>query len=140
MVRALVAIGKLPDTHLWAQGGVQDGLAAMRRAEEVYKSGNAQRGLAEVRKYNEADVHVLVDIVRYLLKTMIWMGQAEIWNMVYGVWNQQKHVCHEMSFVMNYELDEKIRKKSYFTQQHIIIHGACACACAFFGGGNIFVF
>jgi len=71
VVRALVAIGKLPSTHLWAQGGVQDGLAAMHRAEAVYEAGSACSGLEEVRKYNKADVLVLVDIVHHVLQPMV---------------------------------------------------------------------
>jgi hypothetical protein len=67
----------MPSTYVWDTDGVQDGLSAMRQAEEAYAAGayseesgwNAQ--LEEIRRYNEADVMVLVDVVRGVLKGMV---------------------------------------------------------------------
>lgn len=77
VVRALVRLGAMPSTYVWDTNGVQDGLSAMRQAEEAYAAGayseesgwNAQ--LEEIRRYNEADVMVLVDVVRGVLKGMV---------------------------------------------------------------------
>lgn len=69
VVKALVAIGKLSNEHVWAVEGPQDGLAAMQRAEYGYASGDASV-FKEIVKYNEADVLVLYSMMIEVLWNM----------------------------------------------------------------------
>lgn len=69
VVKALVAIGKLSNEHVWAVEGPQDGLAAMQRAEYGYASGDASV-FKEIVKYNEADVLVLYSLMVEVLWNM----------------------------------------------------------------------
>jgi len=69
VVKALVAIGKLSNEHVWAVEGPQDGLAAMQRAEYGYASGDASV-FTDIVKYNEADVLVLYSMMVEVLWPM----------------------------------------------------------------------
>lgn len=71
VTKSLAKLGNIPSTHVWDSDGVQDGLAAMRHAEEAYALGTAATSLQSVRKYNKADVLVLMDIVQHALANML---------------------------------------------------------------------
>lgn len=79
VIPALVRMGAMPSTHVWASDGVQNGRAAQCQAEEVYAQGGLisegsevhQETMAGIRVYNEADVMVLVDVVRGVLGGMV---------------------------------------------------------------------
>ena len=62
IVKALVALGKLANEHVWAVEGPQDGRAAMQRAEYGYASGD-ESVFHDIVKYNEADVLVLYGVM-----------------------------------------------------------------------------
>lgn len=70
VVKALVALGKLSNEHIWAVEGPQDGLAAMQRAEYGYASGD-DSVFHDIVKYNEADVLVLYGVMVEVLWGMV---------------------------------------------------------------------
>ena len=70
VVKALVALGKLSDTHLWAVAGPQDGRAAMQQAEYGFET-NDDSVFTTIVQYNEADVLVLYSIMTEVLWKMI---------------------------------------------------------------------
>ena len=70
IIKALVRIQILPEKHLWAEDGLQDGLTAMNMAEQAYRECTYQ-AFDEIQKYNEADVLVLHDLIMCLLWKMV---------------------------------------------------------------------
>ena len=70
IIKALVVQKKLPNTHVWSEHGLQDGLTAMHMAEQAYKE-HIESAFLEIQKYNEADVLVLHDLIRHVLWKML---------------------------------------------------------------------
>ena len=70
VVKALVALDKISPKHVWEASGPQDGRAAMQLAEYGYVSNDASV-FNDIRKYNEADVLVLYEIMVNVLWKMI---------------------------------------------------------------------
>lgn len=70
IIKALVHTKLLPANNVWEEGGVQDGRSAMLMAERAYKESTPSV-FDDIKKYNEADVLVLNDLLVGVLWGMV---------------------------------------------------------------------